>query len=67
MWRDMRRICDRLGLPLTRPDPFPQHSLLAKRVAFILDESVRPAFSRSVYLAEFGEGRPIAETTNSYR
>ncbi|MGO9768709.1 MAG: 2-hydroxychromene-2-carboxylate isomerase [Roseiarcus sp.] len=63
MWRDMQRICDRLGLPLTRPDPFPQHSLLATRVAFVLDESVRPAFSRSVYLAEFGEGQLIAETT----
>lgn len=61
MWRDMQRVCDRLGLPLTRPDPFPQHSLLAVRVALALDMSARPAFSRSVYLAEFGEGRPIAE------
>jgi 2-hydroxychromene-2-carboxylate isomerase len=61
MWRDMRRQCDRLGLPLTRPNPFPQHSLLAARVALSLDGSERAAFSRAVYHAEFGEGRPIAE------
>jgi 2-hydroxychromene-2-carboxylate isomerase len=61
MWRDMRRVCDRLGLPLTRPDPFPQHSLLAARIALILPESARPAFSRSVYLAEFGQGQAISE------
>jgi 2-hydroxychromene-2-carboxylate isomerase len=29
MWRDMERICDGMGLPLKRPDPFPQNSLLA--------------------------------------
>ena len=37
MWRDMQRICDALGLPLRRPDPFPQNSLLAARVALTLD------------------------------
>jgi 2-hydroxychromene-2-carboxylate isomerase len=59
MWRDMERICASLGLPLVRPNPFPQHSLLAARVALVLDERERPAFSRSVYRAEFGEGLPI--------
>jgi 2-hydroxychromene-2-carboxylate isomerase len=54
MWRDMQRVCDRLGLPLIRPDPFPQNSLLAARAAF----------SRGVYLAQFGEGRPIAKAAS---
>ena len=60
MWRDMQRVCDRLGLPLTRPDPFPQNSLLAARVALVLDAPARATFSRSVYRAEFGESRSIA-------
>jgi 2-hydroxychromene-2-carboxylate isomerase len=61
MWRDMERICSSLGLPLVRPDPFPQHSLLAARVALALGEDERSTFSRKVYHAEFGEGRSIAE------
>ena len=24
IWRDMQRVCDALGLPLKRPEPFPQ-------------------------------------------
>jgi 2-hydroxychromene-2-carboxylate isomerase len=63
MWRDMERICASLKLPLVRPDPFPQHSLLATRVALVLGDDARPAFSRQVYHAEFGEGRSIAEPT----
>jgi len=63
MWRDMERICDSLGLPFLRPDPFPQPSLLAARVALVLGECERPAFSRSVYNAEFGEGRSIGEVS----
>ena len=59
MWRDLERICGALGLAFVRPDPFPQNSLLAARVALTLDEALRPAFSRAVYRAEFAEGRPI--------
>jgi 2-hydroxychromene-2-carboxylate isomerase len=59
MWRDIERICSALGLPLKRPEPFPQNSLLAARVALALDDALRPAFSRAVYRVEFGEGRPI--------
>ena len=51
MWRDLERICGSLGLPLTRPEPFPQNSLLAARVALALDDALRPAFSRAVYRA----------------
>jgi 2-hydroxychromene-2-carboxylate isomerase len=61
MWRDMARLCTALQLPLRRPEPFPQNSLLAARVAVALDDDVRPAFTRAVYRAEFGEGRAIAE------
>ena len=59
MWRDLERICNALGLPLTRPEPFPQNSLLAARVALALGDALRPAFSRSVYRAEFGQSRRI--------
>jgi 2-hydroxychromene-2-carboxylate isomerase len=61
MWRDMERICASLGLVFRRPDPFPQNSLLAARVAVSLDDEIRPKFSRRVYLAEFAEGRAISE------
>ena len=61
MWRDLQRICNAMGLPLKRPDPFRQNSLLAARVALALDDEERATFSRRVYAAEFGEGRSIAE------
>ena len=61
MWRDLQRICDALGLPLRRPEPFPQNSLLAARVALALEGEERAEFSRQVYAAEFGEGLPIAD------
>src|ERR1700730_17799336 len=35
MWRDVERICAALKLPFRRPDPFPQASLLAARVALV--------------------------------
>src|SRR5215472_16887098 len=55
MWRDLERTCEALGLGFKRPDPFPQNSLLAARVALVLDGALRAAFSREVYAAEFGE------------
>ena len=61
MWRDLERICAALDLPLKRPDPFPQNSLLAARIALALPEAKRAAFSRAVYAAEFGEGRTISD------
>jgi 2-hydroxychromene-2-carboxylate isomerase len=35
MWRDLERICAELKLPFRRPEPFPQSSLLAARVALV--------------------------------
>ena len=62
MWRDMERLCAARGLPLVRPDPFPQNSLLAARVALqALDHPGGVAFCKAVYGAEFGEGRDIGE------
>ncbi len=62
MWRDLERLCGALGLPFCRPDPFPQSSLLAARVALIgLDEGWGEEFARAVYSAEFAEGRQIGD------
>jgi 2-hydroxychromene-2-carboxylate isomerase len=62
MWRDLDRICARVGLPFRRPDPFPQPSLRAARLAHVgLEEGWGEPFCRAVYAAEFGEGRPIGE------
>jgi 2-hydroxychromene-2-carboxylate isomerase len=61
MWRDLERICEAHGLPLRRPAPFPQNSLLAARVALTLERKERVKFSREVYLAEFAEGAPISD------
>ena len=62
MWRDMERQCAAAGLPLVQPDPFPQMSLLAARVALLAVEAgAGPAFCRGVFAAEFGEGRDISD------
>ena len=65
MWRDLERICTDCGLSFRRPEPFPQNSVLAARVALLgLAEpfSSKPwgeAFCVEVFRAQFGEGRPI--------
>jgi 2-hydroxychromene-2-carboxylate isomerase len=61
MWRDLERVCGAMGVPLKRPEPFPQPSLLAARVALALEGDQRSNFSRQVYIAEFGRGLPIAD------
>ncbi len=61
MWRDMERLCAAASLPLRRPEPFPQNSLTAARLATIgAAEPWGPAFVKAVYRAEFGEGRDIS-------
>jgi 2-hydroxychromene-2-carboxylate isomerase len=60
MWRDLERLCADLSLPFRRPEPFPQNSLLAARVALAaLDQPWGEDFCRAAFRAEFGEGRPI--------
>jgi 2-hydroxychromene-2-carboxylate isomerase len=61
MWRDLERTCGAMGIPLKRPEPFPQPSLLAARVALVLEGDERCDFSRRVFAAEFGEGAPIGD------
>ena len=61
MWRDMERLCAGANLPLRRPEPFPQNSLTAARLATIgAGEPWGPAFVKAVYRAEFGEGRDLS-------
>ena len=62
MWRDMEREAAELGLPFRRPNPFPQNSLAATRVALYgADHPWIASFTKAVYRREFGEGRSIAE------
>jgi 2-hydroxychromene-2-carboxylate isomerase len=62
MWRDLERLCAGYGLPFRRPEPFPQASILAARVALVgLHEGWGEDFARAVYRAEFAEGRQIGE------
>ncbi|AVO45357.1 2-hydroxychromene-2-carboxylate isomerase [Phreatobacter cathodiphilus] len=62
MWRDLERITADLGLPFQKPDPFPQNSLTAARIATSLpDDGKRAAFSRELYRMEFGEGLSITD------
>ena len=61
MVRDCERLCAERGLAFRLPQPFPQNSLLAARVALAaLEEGFGEELSRRIYLAEFAEGRPIA-------
>ncbi len=60
MWRDLERICADLAVPFQRPDPFPQNSLLAARVALVgLREHWGEEFCTEVFRAQFGEGQRI--------
>jgi 2-hydroxychromene-2-carboxylate isomerase len=62
MWRDMEREAARLGLACYRPDPFPQNSLTAARVALYgADKGWIAAFTRAVFTEEFAQGRNIGE------
>lgn len=63
MWRDMQRQCEKFGLPLARPEVFPQLSLTAARLALVgRDHGWTPEFTRAVFHAQFGEGRDISDT-----
>ncbi|MEO1733367.1 MAG: 2-hydroxychromene-2-carboxylate isomerase [Pseudomonadota bacterium] len=62
MWRDMERLCAARGLPLVRPDPFPQNSLLAARVAMAAGDTLHmAAYCREVFVAEFSRGEAISD------
>ena len=62
MWRDVERCCSELDLPFRHPDPFPQSSLIASRVALVgLEASWGEEFCRAVFRAEFADGRNIGD------
>ena len=63
MSRDMQRIAAARGLAFGLPTPFPQHSVLAARVALIgCEEGFIAAFTKATYLAEFAKGEDISHT-----
>jgi 2-hydroxychromene-2-carboxylate isomerase len=60
MVRDCERQCAALGIAFHLPDPFPQNTLTAARVALAaLAEGWGEEFSRAVYRAQFADGRQI--------
>ncbi len=62
MWRDLERICADSGLAFRRPQPFPQNSVVAARVAVVgLSEAWGDAFCVEVFRTQFGEGRSIED------
>lgn len=67
MWRDMERRCEKYGLELNRPSKdsprtFPQNSVAAARTAIIaLKHGWGKTFCKSVYVAQFAEGRDISD------
>jgi 2-hydroxychromene-2-carboxylate isomerase len=62
MWRDMERLCAKFGLPWRRPSEFPRVTTIPARVACaVADEPWCGEFVRRLYVANFGEDRPIGE------
>ncbi len=65
MWRDLQRQAQAQGLPLVRPDTFPQNSLMAARVALaalaVDPQDKGPAFCQALYAAQFGQGGDITD------
>lgn len=62
MVRDVTRIAQSRGLVFRLPDPFPQNSLLAARLALVgLEEGWGVDFARALFKAEFAEGKNIAD------
>jgi 2-hydroxychromene-2-carboxylate isomerase len=60
MWRDMERLAADLSLPFRQPDPFPQNSLLAARIAvYGLTQGWGEDYSVGVFRAHFADGRRI--------
>ncbi|AEV34707.1 DSBA oxidoreductase [Pseudovibrio sp. FO-BEG1] len=62
MWRDVARIAANLGLPWKKPRIFPQHSLLASRIAFAgRKEPWIGAFTRAVFHMAFALDEDISK------
>ena len=62
MWRDLQRQTAARGLEFHVPEPFPQNSLTAARVALVgAEEGWIAAFTRDVYRAQFARRANIAD------
>ena len=62
MWHDVARRARALGIGFHRPDPFPQNSVLAARVALLaLKTPHGVGYCRAVFKAEFADGCSIAD------
>jgi 2-hydroxychromene-2-carboxylate isomerase len=62
MVRDCERQCAALGMAFRLPEPFPQSTLTAARVALVgLSEGWGEDFSRAVYRAQFAEGHNVGD------
>lgn len=62
MWRDMERLCAKLGIPFRKPTQFPRNGLLAARVVCAaLGKPWVPHFVRLVYHANFAQDRDISD------
>jgi len=60
MWRDLERLAAEHGLAFHKPEPFPQHSVSAGRVATAHAAAPwLPDFVCGVFRAEFADGRDI--------
>jgi 2-hydroxychromene-2-carboxylate isomerase len=64
MIRDMERLCEARGIPFQMPDPFPQLSLYAARLAMIgADEGWAARFSRLVFSEQFSGAIQLDDKT----
>ncbi len=65
MWRDLERICEADGIPLTQPPfRFPQNGLKAARIALAGETGGwTPLFTRAVYTANFAHQKDISDDT----
>jgi 2-hydroxychromene-2-carboxylate isomerase len=62
MVRDIERIAEARGLMFRLPEPFPQNSLLAARLALVgLEEGWGPAFIRAIFSLEFAKQQNVAD------
>lgn len=60
VWRDMARLCEKHGLPWTKPTRFPRRAVLPMRVALLgADEPWMDAFCRRMMLLNFAHDRDI--------
>ena len=63
MWRDLERTCDAMGVPLKRPEPFPQAEPARRAGSHWRSKAIQRAdFSREIYIANSAKAcrSPIA-------